>query len=44
MRPLWRRSLYGLAASLLLLAGVAAWLVLSFDAEYFKRAAIDWMR
>ena len=44
MRPLWRRSLYVLAASLLLLAGVAAWLVLSFDAEYFKRAAIDWMR
>ena len=45
MRPLWRRSLYVLAALLLLLlAGVAAWLLLSFDAEYFKRVAIDWMR
>ena len=44
MRPLWRRSLYGLAALLLLSAGVATWLLLSFDAEYFKRVAIDWMR
>ena len=44
MRPLWRRSLYVLTASLLLLAGLAAWLLLSFDAEYFKRVAVDWMR
>jgi hypothetical protein len=33
MRLLWRRSLYGLAVALLLLAGLAAWMVLSFDAD-----------
>ena len=44
MRPLWRRSLYVLAALLLLLAGVALWLIQGFDGERVKRVAIDWMR
>ena len=44
MRPLWRRSLYVLAALLMLLAGLSAWLLFSFDAGYFKRAASTWMQ
>jgi AsmA protein len=44
MRPLWRRSLYVLAALLVLLAGLSAWLLFSFDAGYFMRAASTWMQ
>ncbi len=44
MRPLWRRILYVLAALLMLLAGLSAWLLFSFDAGYFKRAASTWMQ
>ena len=44
MRPLWRRSLYVLVALLLLLAGVALWLIQGFDGERVKRVATDWMR
>ncbi|HOM12513.1 MAG TPA: AsmA family protein, partial [Rubrivivax sp.] len=41
---MWRRSLYVLAALLLLLAGLAWWLVQGFDSERTKRIASDWMR
>ena len=44
MRPWVRRLLYLLAAVLLLLAGIALWLVRGFDGERVKRAAIDWMQ
>ena len=43
--PSWlRRSLYILAALVLLLIGVATWLLRSFDVDYFKRVAIVWMQ
>lgn len=44
MRPLWRRTLYVLAALALLLAGLAWWLVQGFDSERAQRIASDWMR
>ena len=44
MRPWLRRSLTVTAALLLLVISAAVWLVLSFDGERFKRAAIDWIR
>ena len=44
MRPLWRRTLYALTVLLLLLAGLAWWLVQGFDGEHVKRIASDWMR
>ena len=40
----WRRIVVAVAALLLVLAGVAVWLVLSFDSAHFKRVAIDWMQ
>ena len=44
MRPLWRWTLYVLAVLLLVLAGLAWWLVQGFDSEHVKRIASDWMR
>jgi len=44
MRPWLRRSLYVVAALLLLVVGAAVWLIASFDAERVKRTASDWMR
>jgi len=44
MRPWLQRSLYVVAAVLLLLLGAAAWLIASFDGERVKRAASDWVR
>lgn len=44
MRPWLRRSLYGVAALLLLLLVAAVWLIARFDGERVKRAASDWMR
>jgi AsmA protein len=44
MRPWLRRSLTVTAALLLLVISAAVWLVLSFDGERLKRAAIDWVR
>jgi AsmA protein len=38
-----RRGLIGLAALLLLLAGLAWWALRSFDAERFQRSASEWM-
>ena len=43
MQTWWRRSLYAIAGLVLLTAGLALWLVLSFDGERFQRAAVDWM-
>ncbi|MGL6111331.1 MAG: AsmA family protein, partial [Rubrivivax sp.] len=42
MRPLWRRSLYGLA-TLALAAGVALWVADSFDSQRLQRVASGWM-
>jgi AsmA protein len=44
MRPWLRRSLTVAAALLLLVISAVVWLVLSFDGERLKRAAIDWVR
>ena len=44
MQPWVRRFLYALAAMLLLVAGLAVWLVRSFDGERAKRSAIEWMQ
>ena len=43
--PTWgRRVLCVLAALLVALAGLATWLLRSFDGERVKRSAIDWMQ
>ena len=44
MRLSWRRIVYAVSALLLLLLGVATWLVLSFDSARFKSVAIEWMQ
>jgi AsmA protein len=44
MRLSWRRIVYAVSALLLLLVGVATWLVLSFDSARFKSVAIEWMQ
>lgn len=44
MRPWLRRSLTVTAVLLFLVISAAVWLVLSFDGERLKRAAIDWVR
>jgi len=44
MRPLWRRTLVVLAALLLLLGGLALWVMRGFDGAQLQRAASDWMR
>ena len=44
MRAWWRYLLIVLALLLLVLAGVAWWLVQGFDSERVKRIASDWMR
>lgn len=44
MQPWVRRSLYVVTALLLLSAGAALWLVLTFDGARLERVAIDWMR
>ena len=44
MRLWWRRIVVAVSALLLLLVGVATWLVLSFDSARFKSAAIEWMQ
>jgi AsmA protein len=42
--PIWlRRTLYVLAALLLLAAAVALWVVRGFDGDRLQRLAIDWM-
>jgi AsmA protein len=43
MRPWLRRSLFVLAGLLLVLVGVAIWLLRSFDGERIKRVAVEWM-
>jgi AsmA protein len=44
MPPWGRRVLYVLAALLVALAGLATWLLRSFDGERVKRSAIEWMQ
>src|SRR5262245_29140575 len=39
-----RRGLWGLLGLVAVLAAVAAWLVMSFDSQRAKAAAIDWMK
>lgn len=43
--PSWlRRTLYVMAALLLLAAGLAWWVMRGFDGAQLQRVAIDWMR
>ena len=45
MKSSWvRRIAFGVLALVILLAAVATWLVVSFEAERYKGVAIDWMK